>query len=145
METRNGQCRCGQIAFQIRNSPLITMACHCTGCQQMTSSAFSLSELYPLDAFEITKGEPVIGGLRQQPRHFFCSFCMSWLFTRPDEVGDFVNVRAAMLEGAKTFTPFIESYTDEMLPWARTNATHSFETFPSPDEFPQLIADYENL
>ena len=43
--------------------PLLTMACHCTGCQRMTGSAFSLSAAFPSDGFTVTQGDPVIGGL----------------------------------------------------------------------------------
>jgi hypothetical protein len=57
-------------------------------------------------------------------------------------VGDFVNVRATMMEDARSFTPFIESYTDEMLPWAYTGAPHSFEKFPTADDFPRLLAAF---
>lgn len=121
---------------------MITMACHCTGCQRMTASAYSLSELYPSAAFRLTSGEPVLGGLQAETKHYFCPSCKSWLFTRPDGMGDFVNVRATMMEDSRSFTPFIESFTDEMLPWAKTSAPHSFEKFPTADDFPGLLAAY---
>ena len=35
---QEGGCRCGQVRFRIDGGPLITMACHCTGCQRMTAS-----------------------------------------------------------------------------------------------------------
>ena len=91
----------------------------------MTASAFSLSELYPLDAFEVTSGNPVIGGLHGETRHYFCAYCMSWLFTRPEGADAFVNVRATMMEDAQSFSPFVEAYTDEMLSWATTGATQT--------------------
>ncbi|WP_445260586.1 GFA family protein [Picosynechococcus sp. PCC 11901] len=34
-----GQCRCGQVKFEVTSEPLITMACHCVGCQKITASA----------------------------------------------------------------------------------------------------------
>ncbi len=52
-----GKCRCGQIQFEVNAEPLITMACHCTGCQRMTASTFSLSTLYPSNGFKVTLGE----------------------------------------------------------------------------------------
>ncbi len=67
---------------------------------------------------------------------------MSWLFTHPEGADGFVNVRATMMEDAQAFSPFVEAYTDEMLPWATTAATHSFKKFPSADEFPNLIAAF---
>lgn len=137
-----GQCRCGQVRFRVKNKPVITMACHCTGCQRMTASAFSLSALYTSDAFEVVQGEPVIGGLHGATRHFFCPHCMSWLFTRPEGLDDFVNVRATMLDNANDFMPFVETYTSEALPWAKTPAVHSFEKFPPMERYPELVEEF---
>ncbi len=137
-----GKCRCGQVQFEVSAEPLITMACHCTGCQRMTASAFSLSALYPSNGFKVTLGEPVIGGLHGATRHYFCAHCMSWLFTRPEGMEDFVNVRATMMGDVQSHSPFIETYTDEKLPWATTPATHSFNKSPSPDDFPALLSEF---
>lgn len=139
---RQGSCRCGQVAMLARGRPLITMACHCTGCQKMTASAFSLSALYPAEAFEVTAGEVVIGGLRGPTRHYFCPNCMSWLFTRPEGMEQFVNVRSTMLDDPRSLAPFIESYISEKLDWAETSAVHSFERFPAREEFAPLLEAY---
>ncbi|MEE1613209.1 GFA family protein [Microvirga sp. CF3016] len=137
-----GQCRCGQVKFSVSGTPVVTMACHCKGCQRMTASAFSLSALYPSDRFEILQGEPVIGGLHGPTRHFFCPHCMSWLFTRPEGMDEFVNVRSTMLENPGRLAPFIETYTSEKLPWATTPAVHSFEKLPPVDRYPELAAEF---
>jgi hypothetical protein len=137
-----GGCRCGQVRFRASGRPIITMACHCTGCQRMTASAFSLSVLYSSDSFEVIQGEPVIGGLHGATRHFFCPHCMSWLFTRPEGLDEYVNVRATMFDDARGYTPFIETYTSEALPWAKTPAAHSFEKLPPMERYAELVEDY---
>lgn len=137
-----GKCRCGKTQFEVTSPPLITMVCHCTGCQQMTASAFSLSTLYASSGFNVLSGEPVIGGLHGATRHYFCPHCMSWLFTRPHGMDDFVNVRATLFDDAQSFVPFLESYTSEKLPWATTPAVHSFDKFPSANDFPQLLSEF---
>lgn len=135
-----GACRCGQVKLKVTAPPLLTMACHCTGCQRMTASAFSLSVAAPAEAFEVTEGEPVIGGLHgDDVHHYFCPHCMSWLFTRPTALSWFVNVRSTMLDGAPASTPFIETYTSEKLDWAETPAVHSFETFPPQEAYAGLV------
>ena len=139
---QEGGCRCGRVRFRIGAKPLMTSACHCTGCQRMTASAFSLSTFYPTSGFEVTVGEPVIGGLHGALRHFFCPYCMSWMFTRPPGMDDMVNVRSTLLDDARTYRPFIETYTSERLPWTRTPAVHSFERFPVPEQFPALLAEF---
>ena len=139
---QTGGCRCGQVRFKVTGEPLITMACHCTGCQRMTASAFSLSSLHPSGSFEVTDGEPVIGGLHGPTRHFFCPHCKSWLFTRPEGMDAFVNLRSTMLDDARSYRPFIETYASERLAWAKTGAAHSFDRFPAVEQFPALLADF---
>lgn len=138
-----GTCRCGAVRFEVQGPPMVTMACHCTGCQQMTASAFSLSSLYPLESFKLTQGEPVEGGLKGTPKHMFCPGCMSWLFTRIEEQGPpMVNIRATLLGNAQEYRPFMETFTSEALPWAKTGARHSFEKFPPPEAYPEILAEF---
>jgi len=137
-----GSCRCGRVEFEVTATPLLTMACHCRGCQKMTGSAFSLSAAIPAEGFRVTRGEPAIGGLHGASRHYFCPHCMSWLFTRPEGVDFFVNVRPTMLEGPSWTEPFIETCTAEKLAWASTPARFSCEGFPPTDAYEQLIAAF---
>jgi hypothetical protein len=135
-----GGCRCGQVRLRVSAPPLLTMACHCTGCQRMTASAFSLSAGFPSEKFTVMKGEPVIGGLHGATRHYFCPHCMSWM--RAEGFDWFVNVRATMLDDPSWFTPFIETWTSEKLPWATTPAVHSFERVPAFEEFERLPEEF---
>jgi hypothetical protein len=134
-----GGCRCDKVRLRVTLPPLVSMACHCTGCQRMSASAFSLSLLLPRAGLEVVSGEPVRGGLRQgPPRHMFCPDCMTWMFTEVDGPQALVNLRPTMLDERSWFAPFIETYTSEKLPWATTPAAHSFVKFPE-------MADYEGL
>ncbi len=134
----DGGCRCGKLRFRIAAPPMLTMACHCTGCQRMTASAYSLSLAVPTEAFEITAGESVLGGLRGDIAHHHCPQCMSWVFTKAKGLDWFVNVRATMLDDATWYSPFIETWTAEKLSWASTPAVHSFPEFPTFDQYGEL-------
>ena len=138
-----GSCRCGQITFTATPPALLTMACHCKGCQRMTGSAFSLSEMYAAAHFEVTSGAPVRGGMKAEPYHYVCQDCSSWIFTRiASPMGEFVNVRTTMFDDADPLPPFIETCTDEKLAWVQTGATHSFKAFPPREEFANLIGQF---
>lgn len=128
--------------MKVKGRPLITMACHCKGCQRMTASAFSLSALFPEQTVEIAGLEPVIGGMHGELRHYFCPHCLSWIFTRAEMLGPLINIRATMLDGAADLPPFIETCVSEKLPWVSLPATHSFEKFPAMEDFPKLIAEF---
>jgi hypothetical protein len=138
-----GACRCGETTIEVTKPPLMASACHCIGCQKMTSSAFSLTLTIPSEGFTVTAGEPVIGGLHGPTRHFFCPHCMSWMFTRPEGFDAFVNLRSSMLDDHGWFEPFIEVYTEEKLAWATTSAVHSFATQPEFSAYESLMAEYQ--
>lgn len=140
--SHEGSCRCERVRFSVSAAPVITMACHCSGCQKMSSSAFSLSALIPANGFTVTQGCPVVGGLMGVDRHYFCPHCMSWLFTRPHGIDEFVNVRATLLDNAGAYVPFMETWTSEKLPWASTPAIESFAQLPEPQAFPRLLQAY---
>jgi hypothetical protein len=135
-------CRCGGVRMRVTAPPLVTLACHCKGCQRMTASAYSLSLVLPSAGFEVVEGTPVIGGLHGASRHFHCPHCKSWLFTRPEGMDDIVNVRATMLDDAGWFSPFVETCTDEAFGWARLGARHAFAKFPDPGAWGPIAAEF---
>lgn len=130
---------CGGIRFEVSAPPLLTMACHCTGCQKLSASAYSLSIAVPSEGFKLLQGEPVLGGMHGPHKQFYCSHCKNWMFTRPQGLDFLVNVRATMLDEHHWYAPFIEVNTSEKLPWAATGAVHSFATQPEVAEYQPLI------
>ncbi len=108
----------------------------------MSTSAYSFTAMFPSGGFEVRVGEPVIGGMHGEHHHCFCAHCMSWVFTRPHGVDQFVNVRPTMFDDVSWVVPFIETYTSEKLPWVTTPARHSSEKFPAMTDYAGLVADY---
>ena len=140
-----GSCRCGQVRLPISAPPLLSMACHCSGCQRMSASAYSLSLAIPGAGFRVSQGEPVIGALHAHPQHFFCPHCLSWMFSRPVGQDSFVLRRPTMLDEHAWFVPFIESFTSQMLPWAASGARLRYERFPRPEDCPPLMAEFAGV
>ena len=137
-----GGCRCGAVRFRVDKAPLLTMACHCRGCQRMTGSAFSLSAAIPEDGFEILQGDPVPGGADKAFGHRFCPECFSWVWTKHPMMEGFLNLRSPMLDEAGWARPYIETCKAERLGFVEAGAVRSYAGYPSPEEFPVLLADY---
>jgi hypothetical protein len=130
--------------MRIDAAPVISMACHCTGCQKLTSGAYSLTLMIPTAGFEVD-GETQIGALhRVESAHHYCPYCLSWLYTTSPNLAamGFLNFRSSMLEDARWVVPFIESQTAEKLPGAATGAKYSFERWPAPEDYGRLMQDY---
>jgi hypothetical protein len=138
----DGGCRCDRVRLQVTVTPLVSMICHCGGCQRMTGSAYSLTLIVPAAGFAVTAGDPVVGGLHGPHRQLYCPHCKSWIFTQGEGFEDFVNVRATMLDDHTWLTPFLEVCTSEALPWALTGAPHSYPGAPPDEHFDMLIADF---
>lgn len=138
----DGACRCGRVKIRVSAPPLITMACHCTGCQRMSASAYSLSAAIPTEGFAVIAGEPVVAGSSPHIGHHFCPDCMTWMFTRMPGLDFFVNVRPTMLNDVAWYSPFVETYTSEKLACATVPAVHSYTKFPEMSEMEPLIAAY---
>jgi len=136
-----GSCRCGAVRLHAEGAPLTTMACHCTGCQRMTGGAYSLSSLYPVERFS-SDGETTVGGLKGGTKHHFCPSCMSWLFTVPEGLDEFVNVRSSMFENASEHRPFADMWLSEALPGASSGAPKGFASVPNEQGFGALVGAY---
>jgi hypothetical protein len=107
----------------------------------MSASAFSLTAAIPTPGFEILRGEPVSGALRQPDvPQFFCPQCMTWMFTlfRPE----FVNVRVTTLDDPSWFTPYLETWTKTKLPWVTTPAVRRYPEFPPLEDYAKLATDF---
>lgn len=140
-----GGCRCGRVRFRVSEPPLLEVACHCRGCQRMTASAFSTSIAVAEEAFAITSGDMVRGGLGEgDVHHHHCGTCLSWVYTSfPPSLG-FVNVRATLLDDPSWHTPWLEVETRSKLPWAHTGAQRSFEGSPPAGAYIGFITEYRS-
>ncbi len=137
-----GGCRCGRVRLKVTRVPIMSSACHCKGCQTMSSSAYSLSLMIPAAGLEVTEGETVAGGLQESLDHRFCAFCKTWMFTRFGPEAPFVNLRSTMLDDHSWVAPFAESWVATKLPLVATGAPHSFLEFPPPEDRPALMAAF---
>lgn len=137
-------CLCGQVRMRITAPPIVIMACHCTGCQKLSSGAYSLTMMLPQAGFAV-EGDTELGALhRAESQHHYCTRCKSWLYTTAPSLEGMglLNFRPTMLEEASWVIPYMESYISEKLPGVVTGARHSFEQFPDPSQYPELMAGF---
>ena len=80
-----GGCVCGSVRYEVTAEPISVYACHCTDCQRITSSAFSIGVVVPDEAFRLTGNDPrsAPGGVTAAGRvksRLVCSDCGTWMF-----------------------------------------------------------------
>ena len=131
-----GQCRCGQLRYRVSQAPLFSYACHCTDCQQLTASAFSLGLAVPAGGFT-TEGETHASEKTADSggwsRRFTCPTCAVWTHTRTEHAPDIAIVRPGTLQDHGWFRPVAQLFTRSAYPWALMPLQLSYEAeFPDP-------------
>src|SRR5207302_3531404 len=97
---QTGGCQCGKIRYEITEAPQLVYTCHCTACQRLTSSAFSMGLVVTETAFRLSGVEPeplqrVADSGRVNTR-LVCPECGSWICGLPRD--GVVRVRAGSLD-----------------------------------------------
>lgn len=81
-----GQCQCSQIQYAVSAQPFVAYTCHCSKCQQLSSSAFITCIQVPSESVSVTSGNAAcrerMADSGNQLITWFCSDCGSALFSQ---------------------------------------------------------------
>jgi hypothetical protein len=136
-----GGCVCGAIRYEITQAPVSVYTCHCTDCQRITSSAFSIGMVVPADAFRPAgleaKAAPggVTAGGRVKSR-WICPDCGTWLYGGPkigtEPPGTQRVIRGGTLDDTSWLQPTTHFWTRSKQKWVvLPEGETQFETQPN--------------
>jgi hypothetical protein len=133
---QTGGCQCGKIRCEITEAPRLVYTCHCTDCQRMTSSAFSMGLVIADRAFRLTASEPRLverttdSGSRRV--RWLCPECGSWISGTPRPGAVVRTVRAGTLDDTSWLRPTVHLWTRSKQPWITLpDGDQSFATQPA--------------
>lgn len=102
----NGGCLCRAIRYEIQGHPKSTAICHCTHCQRVSGSAFSVNLFTTPDQLEVI-GVPAhfedIGESGKHVQRYFCSRCGSSLYSILST--GMIAIKAGTLDNVATIHP----------------------------------------
>jgi len=139
-----GGCLCGALRYEITDAPSMAYTCHCTDCQHLTSSAFSLAITVADSAFRLVKGEPrrlqKIADSGRVVTRWVCPECGCWLTSGPQpgaRRGQMIRrVRGGTLDDPSWLKPTAHFWTRSKQPWVTIpEGDQVFATQPDLDEF----------
>lgn len=134
-----GGCHCGALRYELTQPPTLVYTCHCTDCQRLTGSAFSLGLLTATEAFSLTGGAPRpiqrIADSGRTLTRWVCPECGTSICNGPDLgpglPGQRRVVRAGTLDDTSWLRPTVHFWTRSAQQWITfPESDRRFETQP---------------
>lgn len=119
----DGNCHCGNIAWEAEVDPSGAAMCHCTDCQKLSGAPFRASVPAERSDFRVVRGDPKIyvktadsGNRRAQA---FCGDCGTPLYaTDADKAGPY-NLRLGAIRQRAEIVPQHQIWCSSALDWAQ--------------------------
>jgi hypothetical protein len=132
---QTGRCQCGAIRYEIAAAPQLVYTCHCTDCQRLTSSAFSIAFVVAEAAFRVSGIEPrALQRTADSGRivaRWVCPECGTWICGASSSDDGLRRVRAGTLDDTSWLRPTAHFWTRSKQPWVALPAgDRVFETQP---------------
>jgi hypothetical protein len=116
----HGGCHCGSLRYEAEIDPERVGVCHCTDCQRLTGSAFSVYAPVRRENFRLT-GEPRIyvktaesGNRRAQA---FCPSCGTCIYGADAQSPQVYNLRVGTMDERALLPPKMQIWCRSALPW----------------------------
>lgn len=119
-----GSCQCGQVTYRLAEAPKIVLACHCTECQKLSTSPYSVTAVVATNAIEFS------GELKEWSRSAesgnknsakFCPVCGNrvYHFNPDDESTIKLKLKPVKMTDDRIFEPTMHVWVSEKLSWYR--------------------------
>ncbi len=125
-EVIEGGCTCGEIRYQVLNSPMVVHCCHCRWCQRQTGTAFALNALIEADQVRVVKGTveilPVASPSGKGQTIARCQSCRIavWSNYHMGGLKDYIRfIRVGTLDNPDLMPPDVHIFTCSKQPWVQ--------------------------
>lgn len=131
----DGACHCGNITYEAEIDPGKVGLCHCTDCQTLSGSAFTIFVPAPIEGFRLLTGQPRIyvktaesGSKRAQA---FCPECGSRLYASAVTDPKTLNIRVGTARQRRELEPRAQLWCRSALEWvANLGSVKKFDKQP---------------
>jgi hypothetical protein len=120
MIERKGGCLCGAVRYLLKSEPRAVAVCHCTHCQKLGGSAFSINLVMRESDYD-QQGETRLYVDRGDSGHpverHFCATCGSPIYAKTALSPGKLVVKGGSLDSLDGLQPKAEIYTDHAVAW----------------------------
>jgi hypothetical protein len=122
MPKLSGGCLCGAVRYECNAEPLGMAICHCTHCQKVSGSAFSVNIVVPAPSvtWQGQSASYADTGESGKPlSRKFCRSCGSSLATETEALPGAIIIKAGTLDDKSSLKPNYHIWTGSAQPWVQ--------------------------
>jgi hypothetical protein len=117
-----GSCQCGQVTYQLHEAPKMVLACHCTECQKLSTSPFSVTAIIASSGIEFSgelKEWSRAADSGNQSSAKFCPDCGNRIYHfNPEDLSTVkLKLKSVNMADDSVFQPTAHIWTSEKLSW----------------------------
>ena len=117
-----GACQCGQITYELHENPSMVFACHCTECQKLSTSPFSITAIVDatkIEFFGQLKSWERKAESGNRNRAMFCPSCGNRIYHFNPDAPEVVRLKLKPvdLNYSEIFAPQAHVWVSEKLDW----------------------------
>ncbi len=116
---KSGGCVCGQVRYELTASPITCYACHCTQCQTISGSGFSLSAIAEIANIRVLAGDVSESTFQingsDRSRHY-CSNCGTLVWFSSPLFPGIVAIKAGTFDDTSWFRPIAHLWVSSKMP-----------------------------
>ncbi|MGB2078226.1 MAG: GFA family protein [Vibrio sp.] len=117
-----GECQCGQVSYLLHQAPNKVLACHCTDCQKLSSSPFSVTAIVDAKQIEFS-GELAswerVAQSGNRNRGAFCPNCGVRIYQINPDAPNLIKLKLKPIDADQgdVFKPQAHVWVSEKLDW----------------------------
>ena len=115
-----GACVCGAVRYASPAEPLVTVFCHCRGCQKGGGGPYSANIAVPVDSLSIegrVKRHRASGEPGRSVTRTFCPECGTPLALEAESFSGVILVQAGTLDDPSWVQPELHIWCSSAQPW----------------------------
>ena len=117
-----GSCQCGKVTFKLYEKPKMVFACHCTECQKLSTSPFSVTAVVASTAIEFNgelKEWSRVADSGNKNNAKFCPYCGNRVYHyNPDDFATIkLKLKPVSMSDDSLFEPTAHVWVSEKQSW----------------------------
>lgn len=125
MTRRSGGCLCGKIRYELDTDATALSLCHCTHCQKVSGSAFSVNLIVETAGLRYVADEPATyvdtAESGRALKRLFCPRCGSSLASESEMFPGRIVLKAGGLDDTSGLEPRVQIWTRSKQDWQRVD------------------------